>query len=800
MLADNPNWTAVEDDRRDQLAQAVNLRDRHELDALLRACTRRGVLRATRRWYVTPAILEREVWRILTTPPDDDGPLLPRIRRHHPHGMEERFVRLEQLGLGPELTREASALLDDLAATVRNVADLARPGVGAAVTFCASHVASDTARLLIRVVQAATSAELKAERRTRRPLVRALVSVARQGAEFEQIESALFRLRLAENEAYANNASTAWVWLFLPWLDMTGTPFPRRLARLTTRCTAGDTPERLSAILGLIDVLSPFTTVFLDGQEEESSPARTGEPVEAMRCYWALLLDCAGASDPEIADAAQRGFVQHLRPAIEQGILDPLAGRVVAAAAGLAELHRVTMRQDIDFERVATPGVAGTSHPLWEQLDAQTRPRSFAQRLRDRLTASLSTAFVEGAPAETADETLLREGLALPRPPLLEHLTEFEAQRAARAGALMIAAGRLDEAGILEGPLVNRTRGGQGGYLLSTYCVGQWDGGRRQRVEQWVDAWAQEPCLAAAVVEIVARIGPDDPWLEVLGALVARGAVHAEALRYLSMGTWPRASAQARRMFYRTLLETGPVGTLVVLERVGRLTADLEPDDVGVVVAAVEAASHAPLYGSAAWKFHRCGRLLLDAGRGREVCEAAIRAASHEELPGDNVWSLLEDCATNRPGELWQAFEPLLTARDSRADRLLVRLAWHDVGSKLPSEQVMAWIGADPRRAVEMAHIMRFTSEDLPALARALLARFGAESAVGRELTANVFSTRRPVRSHADFYAEQRARAERWLNVDEVEVRAWTTHLLADLAREEADERADEARARRVGT
>lgn len=800
MLADNPNWTTVEDGTRDRLAQAVNLRDRHEFDALLRVCTRRGVLRATRRWYVTPAILEREVWRILATPPDGDGPLVPRILRHHPHGVDELFARLEQLGLAPELTREASALLDDLAATVRNVTDLTRPGVGAAVTFCASHVPSDTARLLIRVVEAATSAELKAERRARRPLVRALVSVARQSTELEQIESALFRLRLAENEAYANNASAAWVWLFLPWLDLTETPFPRRLARLTTRCTAGDTTERLSAVQGLIDVLSPFTSVFLDGQEEESSPAQTGEPAEAMRCYWALLLDCVGASDPEIADAAQRGFVQHVRPAIERGILDPLAGRVVAAAAGLAEPHRVTMRQDIDFERVATAEVASTSHPLWEQLDAQTRPRSFAQRLRDRLTASPGTAFVEGAPAEMADETLLREGLVLPTPPLLEHLTELDAQSASRAGALMIAAGRLDEAGILEGPLVNRARGGHGAYLLSTYCVGQWDGGRRQRVERWVDTWVREPSLAAAVVEVVARVGPDDPWLEVLGALVARRAVHAEALRTLSMGTWPRTSAQARRTFYRTLLETGPTGTLVVLERVGRSKAGLEPDDVGVVVAAVEVASRAPLYGSAAWKFHRCGRLLLDAGRGREVCEAAILAASHEELPGDNVWSLLEDCATSCPGELWRAFEPLLTARDPRAGRLLVRLAWHDVGSKLPSEQVMAWVGTDSRRAVEMAHILRFTAEDLPALARALLARFGAQSAVGREMTASFSSTRRPVRSLANFYAEQRARAERWLNAEEVEVRAWTTRLLADLAREEADEKADQALARRVGT
>ena len=84
---------------------------------------------------------------------------------------------------------------------------------------------------------------------------------------------------------------------------------------------------------------------------------------------------------------------------------------------------------------------------------------------------------------------------------------------------------------------------------------------------------------------------------------------------------------------------------------------------------------------------------------------------------------------------------------------MLVRLAWHDIASKLSSDQVMAWIGTDLHRAVEMAHILRFTTEDLPALARALLEWFGAESAVGRELTANFSSTRRPVRSRANFYA-----------------------------------------------
>ena len=801
MLADSPHWFDVEDETRDQLARAVNLRDRHELDALLRACARRGVLRTTRRWYVTPAILEREVWRILTAPPDIDGPVGSRVRHHYPGGLDGLLARLEQLGLDPgELACEAAALANDLAGRLFRVADLASPGAGAVLSFCAAHAPADTARLVLTAVEAADATELKRERTARRPLVRAFVSIARQGADFEQVESALFRLRLAENEAYANNASAAWVWLFLPWLDLTGTPYTRCLARLTVRCMTGDTTERLSAVQGLVDVLSPFTTVFLDDRQAEPNPTQAGEPQEALQRYWALLLECVEAADPEIANAAQRGLVQNLRPAIERGALDPLADRVLAAAAVLTETHRVTLRQDIDLERTAAHGTQGSSHPLWKRLEEQTRPRSFVQRLRDRLTASPGTAFVEGEHADQADEALLREGLAPPTPPLLEHLAELETRSASRSGELMIVAGRLDESGLLEGPLVERARTGRGAYLLSTYCFGQAEGGRRERVERGVDAWRQEPSLAAGVVEVIARIGPDDPWLATLEALVARGDVRTEAVRYLSMGTWPRTSAQARRTFYRTLLAAGTAGTQVVLERMARTKATLEPDDIDVLLEAISAASRAPLYGGSAWTFHRCGRLLLDVDRAREVCAAAILAASHEELPGDNVWSLLEDCATMSPGELWRAFEPLLTARDPRAGRLLIRLAWHDVGSKLPPGDVMAWVGTDARRGIAMAHLTRVTGEDLPALARALLVRFGAESAIGRELAANFFSTRRAVLSLAGFYAEQRTRAERWLNADDAEVRVWAARLVAELARQQVEEAEDEALARRVGT
>jgi len=801
MLANSPDWRAVEDETRDRLARAVNLRDRHELDPLLRACARRGVLRTTRRWYVTPAILEREVWRILTTPPDTDGPVIVRVYQHYPDGVDELLVRLGQLGLDPsELAREALALVKDLAGRFLRVADLASPGAGAVLTFCAAHAPADTARLLMMAVEAADAEELKRERRARRPLVRALVSIARQGADFDQIESALFRLRLAENEAYANNASAAWVWIFLPWLDLTGTPDSRCLARLRARCMTGDTAERLSAVQGLVDVVSPFTTVFLDGRQAEPNPTQAGELQEALRRYWALLLDCVGVADPEIANAAQRGLVQHLRPALERGVLDPLADRVVTAAAVLTEPHRVTLRQDIDLERAAAHGTERTSNPLWKRLEVQTRPRSFVQRLRDRLTASPGVALAEGEHADQADEALLREGLAPPATPLLEHLAEFEARSASRSGELMVAAGRLDEAGILERPLVERARSGRDAYLLSTYCVGQAEGGRRERVERGVDAWRREPLLASGVVEVVARIGPDDLWLATLGALVGRGDVRPEAVRYLSMGTWPRTSAQARRTFYRTLLASGTAGTQVVLERMARTKAALEPDDIDVLLEAVAAASRAPLYGGSAWTFHRCGRLLLDVDRAREVCAAAILAASHEELPGDNVWSLLEDCATQSPGELWRAFEPLLTARDPRAGRLLIRLAWHDVGSKLPPGDVMAWVGTDAHRGIEMAHITRFPDENLPALARTLLVQFGAASAIGRELAANFSSTRRAVRSLANFYAEQRTRAERWVNAADAEVRVWAARLVAELARRQAEDEEDEALARRVGT
>jgi hypothetical protein len=146
------------------------------------------------------------------------------------------------------------------------------------------------------------------------------------------------------------------------------------------------------------------------------------------------------------------------------------------------------------------------------------------------------------------------------------------------------------------------------------------------------------------------------------------------------------------------------------------------------------------------------------------------------------------------------AFEPLLTARDPRAGRLLIRLAWHDVGSKLPPGDVMAWVGTDARRGIEMAHLTRFTGEDLPVLARDLLVRFGAGSAIGRELAANFASTRHAVLSLASFYAEQRTRAERWLNAGDAEVRVWAARLVTEVARQQVEEAEDEALARRVGT
>lgn len=792
MLADSPRWADLSEEEQGRLALAVDLRDRHELMHALRACIERGVLRALRRWYITPGILEREVWRLATEEPDPSGPLQARIRIHCPDRLSPFLTRLAGLGLSPtELALAASPIAAWVAASLCTITDLQRPELATSLTFCARYAPDAVAPGVARVLDETPAVELARLTLLRRPLVDALSALARAEGLFSVIEPALFKLRIVENEAFGNNASAVWEWQFLPWADLSDAPWSVRFETLTRRCYDGAQPARVSAVQGVASVLGG--ALLIGGPEPR--PVPVAEVRARTSACWGLLIDVSRDADAIVAEAAQGAIVSGLRQAIAHGTIDPHADRLVEAVAGFAEPSRVEIRREIDIERVMAQ--SSPSHPLWARLDVITRASRFAQRLRERLIADGGAAFVDEEEARRLDDAVLNEGLDASAQQLIAHLVEFERPEAHRAGALMTRAGELDAQGTLGGALAARAVASADAFLVTTWGCGQWWAHRRERVLTLLDEWRDDPALASAAVELMARIGFDDVWLRDAAALIARGVVREPALRALEASRWGETSAETRRMLWSALLDRGDAYALrVALTRFDRMKQPLDPHERDLLERALRAMAARTFSGHVAWTFHRCGLRLLDDGREAAVSEAVVEASTHETLPGDGVWDLFEACAQRCPKALWRAMEPLLSTPTPPGGRLSLRLSFRTVVSRLPVETMMMWAGDVERRARTLASMLRFDEETLPALARALITNFGATSSVGRLLAARMFSTPRVVQSFADFYAARRAAVLSWAEEGGA-VRAWALDVAEQLRREHEDEREDEGLARR---
>jgi hypothetical protein len=798
MLANNPHWDALSDPEKEALALAVDFRDRKELVDELDACLRRGVLRSQRRWYITPGILEREVWKIATESPDPGGPLLPRIKAHCPEKVADFLACLEALKVDTaSLGFAAAPLARDLAGRLRSLDDLTLPAVAASLTFCARHAPELVVDAVAALIDHSTSEQLEQRLDVRRPLVYALIALMRAPRLFTQVEGALFRLRVAENEGFANNASAVWAWLFLPAIDLTDASYEERFATLSRRCRVGFPEERLSAIDGLAALLHPFGLVFLEGGVPPRSVPGAGARFQAC---WGLLVSLASDEDPRIGEHVQEELVKNLRAGIGRGLLDAHADALVGAVRGFGESARVALRGELDAEQSLRGRDEAQLNPLWRRLDEASRASDFHQRLRDQLCAR--RVYADEAESASLDEALLAEGLRPESFPILQSLDEFERPDAHRAAPMMIAAGRLDDREVLLDPLIARARERRDGQMVSLWACGRWDRGDEATVRGLVDKWSEDPALLSAVVETMARIGLNDSWLTSLTALVRGGRLDEQAMRRLEHASWRDTSPALRQQLMESLLDCGePAALRVVLTHYDREKRDLEPYDLALIERVLGVAATQVFTGHVAWSFYQCGLHLLDAGRTKVACEAAVAASCHESLPGDSVWQLVEVCARRAPQEFWEVLSGWLSGQGPEAGRLFVRLSFHDVVSPLPPDAVMSWIGTEDRRGRLISTILFFVDETLPSLARALLRRFGSSSSVARALAARFVSTTRPVRSLATFYGERCALALRWTSDSEVVVSEWARAVADDLWQRQKAEAEDEAlEQRRFGT
>ncbi|MDO9017712.1 MAG: hypothetical protein Q8S73_11725 [Deltaproteobacteria bacterium] len=800
MIVREARWDDLDDSTREGLARAVDLATRRELNEEIAGCAKRGVLRRDAFLYVTPAVLEREVWRILrddenpTDPGAGDRRLLQRIRSHIPDLAAPLIDRLRRLDLSvDELGDLARVMLEVLRAEVVALGDLASPDRSAMLSLCAHGGPEEAGRWLGALVLRTNEETLQARADLRRLLVASLDAIARRGAAFEAVEAALFALRLAENEAYSDNASARWESLFIPELDVTSLPLALRLSALEKRCLKGDTRARVSAIRSLRALLQGGVVLHNFGEKPLRRLGSTEwRPAREALCR--LLLQCVADRDASVTDTAQRVLVAVLLT--EKDSLTPLLDRetLARAVANLAEPLRASLRRELELAQHRDRGTS----VILAHLDELTRPQDYAQRLRDQLTR----AVVPGCETADLDEALVREGLAPPDRPLLRHIDLLEEDDADRMASFAVVAGRVDVDCQLLAPLVRSAVTGIGASALVAYCLGHYEAGRRGQVLDWLASWRDDPRLTATILVTAARCGGSEALMRLALETLREREVAPATLRYFATSPWRDLSDETLRDALRLLVDRfGAVGASVALRQLQHQLQQRDGEALEPLVLEVTSRAAAALAGADAWAFEQCLRWLFARGRVSEVSETLLSALAAERLAGQSFFKLSDDVAARSPAAFWAALQARLELDDGGAERILTRLAHSNAGSHLPHRPMLDWVGLDESRARQLVWLVPLDDAELSPLAAGLIERFGATSRTARALSAALEGTPRPVSSLSRFYEVRRDRAREWSQRGSPAVREWAAAEALALERRREWYAADEtAERRRFGT
>lgn len=821
MLTEDTDWAELDDKGREDLCYAVGVETYGALERARSECERRGLIRVRaggKFKYVTPEILAREVARklLLGGPPGGPTPLGRRLRRV-PHWARALYERLEQLGMD---VGELGALMEDVVAQVEEAAPglsiFGAGGIPTAALLLAARYAPVALSAALRArVEESSMEELRARRDVRRPLVWTLETAVRCTGGFESAEAALFRLALAENEPYGNNATSEWKSLFHIGLNPTRVSWEGRVTRLRDRCRTGPPEARRLGLLGLDAALSQRVAVSRPAGVEPPSRMSVEEIKEARLDAWGLLLECLLDEDSGTAHEAQLLVAKHLRGAVREGLLDRFADDLLSRLHAFDESSLRDLHGRIEQARVGEGRSLERSRPLREaveRLAVDTAPYSFGQRLRQQLGMWDLLELTEEE-EKAADERLAREGLSSPDRPILSEIGWLLSEAAVRAMHFALALGRADRERVALGHLVDRVRAGASPDVLSSYCAGMADVEPPEVIDALLTAWAAEPLLGDALVLTVVRAARDDlpPVHADLRArlvmdVVRHGRVDANALASLGWGSWSRRvpSATLQELCIVLLGQASQMAAVSVLEIVLEHLA-LHPDRVvfcEAMLSAMERLADDELKGVAAEVWERGGVKLIELGAVVEACRLALRGVLASERPASHDrWDLVKECERRAPDALWDAVRVVLEQRGQQPFRVAVSLAWNHVGARFPGDRVLEWVGRDRHRALLVALFVPMRSAELPQLARGLIVRFGSGSPPARQLAASMHSTYGLVSSLTDFTREQLAHVRQWSHDADPEVRAWAASMIEELERsEELYSAQEEHERRRFGT
>jgi hypothetical protein len=785
-LTSSVDWDALTSENRQHLAQAVGLDKWDDVAVTALECEQRGILRRSLGWkfkYVTPQVLEREIiaWLLGPGGPDPGARTLSDFGAAY---LEDFYATLARLGL----PKDVVACIANVAFQQLRNADLSQIRsvslLGARLRFLAHHRSGETARELRRIIEGCTVEELSERVAERRGLVWALDALSVSEESFEDAEAALFRLACSENESYANNATGTWAGLFLVELNPTHRSLGARLSLLEGRLSDADARARLVALVGVESVLTMHAMRMTSARGERSWLLPTSEEARDGRLRaWAMLCERLTDADALVARAARKLALKHLRAALRFGISRQVMDMLEVRANDFSLDERILLREKLEEIRAYDSEYLDPSDAQPARLEAAVAPRSFSERLRQRVGTWGPASLRDGD--DGLDDALAREGLE-DAVPLRAELGWLVTDAAQRAHVFAYAIGRCDIGGILFEDLRRVARENPRSWkaqaLVARYLGGMAAVGRTEQADVFLCSMQANPDEATSAALALVELGATPDRLRWLEQALHDGLILEFGIAELGRrGQWLAnvGEGQFLRLLH-VMAAGGDEGCSSALDLfVGRYKS-APPQALDLLDQLLTQLAPSTVHASTNYRWQLGAKMLADSGGAARAAELAVVVLSRGEGSNDFAWKTLHHASERDPVGVFRAVARGLDA-PGQGGHLLIAFWFHRASFAWPAAAVLEWVGDDERRARAAAGLVRVHDDTLPEILRELIRRFGPHGSVAREIMSRVHSTDGIVASLAEHARTQLIRARQWLCDPDPLVAEFASQLIREL-------------------
>lgn len=758
-----------------KLARWLGLGSFADVTTAIQICHQRGLVRKPPNEverYVTPAIVEREIVKRLLAPPPGMPPFdRTRFPASMNSALESLRVRAAELGWPKrDLVTLANPTLRGLVqADIARARDLRFSNVE--LRFAAKHAPQETVRRIREFVERTSTEDLREDRSTRQALLVGLRHALEEPGTFEDIEDASFRLAVAENQPKAeNNATSLWASLFDTVVHTE--PLERRLRALGARLEDSRPEARRTTLVALARLTADLSSrSFSANVKWLSSMARRTSSQEAVLQAWRWVFDWAAHPGEVGADEAADIVASHLWIAAREGLLPALEEGVARLAPTFPErarpklfnsLHQILLRADVD----------GPTRDTAMRLLEAVAPASFEGRLRLALNMPRPLARWKDVLAPLA-----REAIEHPHH-LEEQLAWLGTMKVPGTRVFGAVLGEHDHGEVALRAL--RSRLPVLRWFLSEYLAGRFASDATSTANLLAEFRAQREY--DLVAETLCRIGLD-----------------TERAQWLAEDV-PRLSSPVFEALWHATFDSPYAADLVVKALLDPKLPDGSRDAAtvaGLVLSEAQFAS-APGHWTAALRraFERASKLplregyvvecwshaaadLLGGGLVDVVAEGVADAfIENGTVVLPHAENLLVECAQRDGSACWRALRRVLESPQAKD---LHRLNPAGLTNLLPPDAALAWIGRHEDRAMRLGRWLTYTSESPPALARALVAAFGADSDVGHLIESELSRPEGNARTSFS-YADRAKNVQPWTHDRSPAVRALAQKVIATLS------------------